>query len=172
MNFVLLSYSAMSNLQRAEKILQRINELASISEEEGCITRTYGTGAFIEGRNKVEEWMRGAGLKTRTDTIGNVRGVFSSKTPNAKTLVVASHIDTIINAGKFDGPLGVLMGIDLVEQLVKSGTELAFDIEVIGFCDEEGCRFHTTYLGSKALAGSFDKSTLNAKDERGISLEE
>jgi allantoate deiminase len=161
----------MSNeLQRAEKILQRINELASISEDESCINRTYGTRAFIEGRDKVEQWMKEAGLQTRTDNIGNIRGRLLSKNDNAKTFVIASHIDTIINAGKFDGPLGVLMGLDIIEQTIQSKTALPFHIELIGFCDEEGCRFHTTYLGSKAVAGSFDEAILDAKDEAGISL--
>lgn len=159
-----------NHLQRAEKILQRINELASISEEEGCITRTYGTKAFSEGRNKTEQWMREAGLQTRVDNIGNIRGRLLSKKMNAKTFVIASHIDTVINAGKFDGPLGILMGLDLIEQIIQSKTELPFHIELIGFCDEEGCRFHTTYLGSKVLAGSFDTATLNMKDAAGISL--
>lgn len=157
-------------LQRAEKILQRINELASISEDEGRITRTYGTKAFIEGRNKVEQWMKEAGLQIRVDNIGNIRGRLLSQNTYAKTLVIASHIDTIINAGKFDGPLGILMGLDLIEQIIQSKTELSFHIELIGFCDEEGCRFHTTYLGSKVLAGSFDTATLNMQDAAGISL--
>lgn len=161
-----------NHLQRAEKILQRINELASISEEEGCITRTYGTKAFIEGRNKVEEWMMQAGLQTGVDNIGNIRGRLLSKSMNAKTFVIASHIDTISNAGKFDGPLGVFMGLDVIEQIIQSKTELPFHIELIGFCDEEGCRFHTTYLGSKVLAGSFETATLNIKDAAGISLRE
>ena len=112
-----------NELQRAEKILQRINELASISEDTGCITRTYGTKAFIEGRNKVEQWMKETGLQTRTDNIGNVRGKLLSKNKNAKTFVIASHIDTIINAGKFDGPLGVLIGLDLIEQLIQSKSD-------------------------------------------------
>ena len=163
----------MSNeLQRASKILQRINELASISEEEGCITRTYGTKAFIKGRNKVDRWMKAAGLQTTTDNIGNIRGRVLSKKPDAKTFVIASHIDTIINAGKFDGPMGVLMGLDLIEQIIQSKTELPFHIELIGFSDEEGCRFHTTYLGSQAIAGSFDNATLHTKDAAGISLAE
>jgi allantoate deiminase len=163
----------MSNeLQRANKILQRINELASISEDEGCITRTYGTKAFIEGRNKVEQWMIDAGLQTRTDNIGNIRGRLLSKRANAKTFVIASHIDTIINAGKFDGPMGVLMGLDLIEQIIQSKAELPFHIELIGFSDEEGCRFHTTYLGSKVVAGSFDKTSLHTKDASGIFLSE
>ncbi len=157
---------------RAAKILQRINELASISEDEGAVTRTYGTPAFIEGRNKVEQWMKEAGLQTRTDNIGNIRGRLSSKRAGAKTLVIASHIDTIINAGRFDGPMGVLMGLDIVEQIIVSQTALPFHIELIGFCDEEGCRFHTTYLGSKAVAGSFDYTILDTKDVNGIALED
>jgi allantoate deiminase len=172
-------------LARAQRIMQRINELASISEDASCITRTYGTPAFIEGRNKVEQWMKEAGLQTRIDNIGNIRGRLSSSN-NAKTFVIASHIDTILNAGKFDGPLGVLMGLDLVEQLAVNSREsavgsqqsavnksqLPFNIELIGFADEEGCRFHTTYLGSKAVAGSFDKGLLDAKDEMGYCLQE
>lgn len=122
-----------NNLQRAEKILQRINELASISEDEGCITRTYGTKAFIEGRNKVEQWMKEAGLQTSIDNIGNVRGRLLSHHKQAKTFVIASHIDTIINAGKFDGPLGVLVGLDIIEQLILSKSETPFHIELVGF---------------------------------------
>ncbi|MGZ8522927.1 MAG: allantoate amidohydrolase [Chitinophagaceae bacterium] len=159
-------------IQRAGKVLQRINELASISEDDGFITRTYGTRAFIEGRNKVQGWMKETGLQTRVDNIGNLRSRLVSKNPRSKTFVIASHIDTIINAGKFDGPLGVLVGIDLVEQIIRSKIELPFHIELVGFCDEEGCRFHTTYLGSKILSGSFDATTLDIKDAAGISLRE
>lgn len=160
------------HLQRAEKILQRINELAAISEDESFIVRTYGTPAFITGRNKVEQWMKETGLQTQVDNIGNIRARLLSNNPKAKTFVIASHIDTVVNAGKFDGPLGILMGLDLLEQLSHSKTALPFHIELIGFCDEEGVRFHTTYLGSKVVTGSFDNSILDAKDERGISLQE
>lgn len=155
---------------RANKLMQRINELAAISEDASCVTRTYGTPAFIEGRSKVAEWMQQAGLDVHVDNIGNIRGRLSSSNKNAKTFVIASHIDTILNAGKFDGPLGVLMGIDLVEGL--AGSKLPFNIEVIGFADEEGCRFHTTYLGSKAVAGSFDMGLLDTKDELGHCLQD
>jgi len=161
-----------NHLQRANKILQRIDELASVSEDEGRITRTYGTGAFLEGRNKVEQWMKEAGLQTSTDNIGNIRGRLLSANANAKTFVIASHIDTIINAGKFDGPMGVLVGLDVIEQIIQSKTQLPFHIELVGFSDEEGCRFHTTYLGSKALAGSFDNAALHTRDTAGISLSE
>lgn len=188
-------------MQRAEKILSRINELASISEDETCIARTFGTKEFMEGAHKVLSWMQHAGLEARIDNIGNVRGLHKthnnaqhqthsspltthhsplttqnpkSETPNSKpkTFVIASHIDTVINAGKFDGPLGVIMGIDLLEQLIKLNVQLPFNIELIAFSDEEGVRFHTTYLGSKVVAGSFDTMLLNKKDAAGITLSE
>jgi allantoate deiminase len=163
----------MSNeLKRATHVLQRVNELASISEDEGRITRTYGTKAFIDGRKKVEQWMRDAGLKTHTDNIGNIRGRWESRNPGARTFVIGSHIDTVINAGRFDGPLGVLLGLEIIEELQRSKPVLPFHIELIGFCDEEGCRFHTTYLGSKAIAGTFDQTILDAKDAAGIALQD
>jgi len=161
----------MSNeLYRAERIMARINDLASISDDANGIARTFGTPAFLKGRSKVQEWMQEAGLQTRVDNIGNLRAILPSAVPNAKTFVIASHIDTVINAGKFDGPLGVLMGIDLLEQLIQTKQALPFHIELIAFCDEEGVRFHTTYLGSKVVAGSFDESVLDKKDAAGIAL--
>ncbi|OQP52014.1 Zn-dependent hydrolase [Niastella yeongjuensis] len=160
------------NLQLANTILQRINELASISEEPGVVTRTYGTEAFIKGRTLVAHWMQAAGLQTHIDNIGNVRGRLPARSPEAKTLVIASHIDTVINAGKFDGPLGVLIGISLLEQLIQQGTSLPFHLELIAFCDEEGCRFHTTYLGSKVVAGNFDNNLLLKQDAVGTSLQQ
>jgi allantoate deiminase len=161
-----------NDIQRAQKILARINELATVSEDETNITRRFGTAAFVAGREKVLQWMIAAGLQVRTDNIGNIRAVYPSPDNHAKTLVIASHIDTVVNAGKFDGPLGVLMGLDLIEQLAETKTVLPFHIELVAFCDEEGVRFHTTYLGSKVLAGSFDRETLDRKDEEGITLKE
>jgi allantoate deiminase len=157
---------------RANKILERIEALAAISEEEGCVTRTFGTPAFISGCQKVQQWFTEAGLQTWRDNIGNIRGRLLSANPDAKTLVIASHIDTVVNAGKFDGPLGVLMGLDMIEQLKQTGAALPFHIELVAFSDEEGCRFHTTYLGSKVLAGTFDEKLLTKKDKDGIALQE
>ncbi len=156
---------------RAGRILEKINQLASISEDENCITRTFGTEKFMEGADKVLEWMKAAGLNSRIDNIGNVRGKLLCNNPSAKTFVIASHIDTVVNAGKFDGPLGVIMGLDLIEHLRQSKITLPFHIELIAFSDEEGVRFHTTYLGSKVIAGSFEKDLLEKKDSAGITLE-
>lgn len=159
-------------LQQATIILQRINELASISDMPDVISRTLGTEAFIKGRTLVAHWMQQAGLETRIDAIGNIRGRLASDKTNAKTLVIASHIDTVVNAGKFDGPLGVLTGLALLEQLMQQKTPLPFNIELIAFCDEEGVRFHTTYLGSKVVAGQFDNNLLSRQDATGTTLQE
>lgn len=159
-------------LNRAEKILQRINTLAAISEDQSCITRTFGTPAFLAGSALVKSWLETAGLETRIDSIGNVRGRLVSSRLGAKTFVIASHIDTVVNAGKFDGPLGVLLGLDLLEQLVQQEVQLPFHLELIAFSDEEGCRFHTTYLGSKVVGGFFEPDLLQKRDAAGITLAE
>jgi hydantoinase/carbamoylase family amidase len=160
------------NQQLATVILQRINELASISEAPGAITRTFGTDAFIKGQTLVAQWMQQAGLQTRVDNIGNVRGRLPCPIPDAKTLVIASHIDTVYNAGKFDGPLGVLLGLSIIEQLIEQKKTLPFHLELIAFSDEEGCRFHTTYLGSKVVAGLFDTTLLTKQDSTGATLDD
>jgi allantoate deiminase len=136
------------------------------------VTRRFGTPAFIEGAQLVESWMCEAGLETRIDSIGNVRGRWNSDKPGAKTFVIASHIDTVVNAGKYDGPLGVVMAIDLIENLKANYRALPFDIEIIAFSDEEGVRFHTTFLGSKVITGTFNKDWLQKKDAEGMSMED
>ena len=157
---------------RAERIMQRIQALAAISEDADGVTRTFGTPAFLDGRDLVQRWFEAAGLPTRVDGIGNLRARLVSPDPDAKTFVLASHIDTVVNAGKFDGPLGVLMGLDLLENLIARNVELPFHIELIAFSDEEGVRFHTTYLGSQVVTGAFDPTLLARCDEAGISLDQ
>jgi allantoate deiminase len=157
-------------LTRAEKILHRINALATISEDQDGLTRTYGSAAFCQARVLLQQWMEEAGLQTRIDAIGNVRGRLPAALATSGTLVLGSHFDTVVNAGKFDGPLGLLMGLDLLEQLAARPVPLPVNAELIGFCDEEGVRFHTTYLGSQVVAGSFDDRLLERKDAGGITL--
>lgn len=155
---------------RAARIMRRIEELAAISEDVQGITRTFGTPAFLQGSALVRSWMETSGLETRIDSIGNVRGRLVSRNPAAKTFVLASHIDTVVNAGKFDGPLGVLLGLDMLEHALEQQLELPFHIELIAFSDEEGVRFHTTYLGSKVIAGAFDPGLLTRQDANGLTL--
>ena len=159
-------------LQRAAQVMAQVNELAAISEETTVITRLFGTPAFLQASNWVLGLMKAAGLDARIDNIGNVRGRWASHHTNAKTLVIASHIDTVRNAGKFDGPLGALLGLDSITHIIQARIELPFHIELIAFSDEEGVRFHTTYLGSKVVAGTFETSLLHTKDEMGITLQQ
>ena len=159
-----------AQLLRAENILKRINELAEISENPTCLTRTFGTAAFLQGSRKIYDWMIEAGLDTRIDNIGNVRGIWKCEDTKAKTLVFGSHMDTVTDAGKFDGPLGIIMAIDIVENLIKNNIPQPYHIECIAFSDEEGVRFHTSFLGSQVVAGTFDKSLLFQEDARGTTL--
>ena len=102
-------------------------------------------------------WMREAGMSARLDAIGNVVGRYEGETPGAPCLMLGSHLDTVRNAGKYDGMLGVVAAIDCVHTLNARGTRLPFAIEVVGFADEEGVRFGSTLLGSRAVAGTFDR---------------
>jgi len=163
----------MSDYQaRTTHILGRIEQLAAISEDAtgATVTRRFGTPAFIQGRDLVQGWFEAAGLTTRLDSIGNLRGRWESAQPGAKTFVLASHIDTVVNAGKYDGPLGVLMALDLVENIISQQLPLPFHLELMAFSDEEGVRFHTTYLGSKVVTGAFDPALLQKTDAQGITL--
>jgi allantoate deiminase len=110
--------------------------------------------------------MRQAGMTVREDAAFNLIGRFPSPKRGAKTVVIGSHLDTVRNAGKYDGPLGVLLGIALAEKL--HGQELPFHLEVVGFSDEEGVKYQTTYLGSRAMLGLLTKKDLQIIREKGI----
>jgi len=157
---------------RAQTILQRIVELAHLSEEPAQLTRTYGSPAMRRANDLVGQWLRAAGLDASVDAIGNLIGRSPVSPARRKTLLLGSHLDTVRNAGKFDGPLGVLLAIACVEECRAHVRELPFDLAVIGFADEEGVRFQTTYLGSRVVAGTFDPKDLARQDAAGISLRE
>jgi allantoate deiminase len=157
-------------MSASQKIMRRIEALAKISEEPGQITRTFASPAMRRANTLVAKWMREAGMRTRTDAIGNLIGHYDGRKPNAKCLLLGSHLDTVRNAGKFDGPLGVILAIATVEHLHCRKIHLPFAIEVIGFADEEGVRFQTAYLGSQTLAGCFDVKNLKRRDGNGISM--
>jgi allantoate deiminase len=152
------------------KIMQRCDALGKISDDNGRLTRVFGSTAIRRANEVVAKWMREAGMETRIDTVGNLIGRYESPHAKAKTLLLGSHLDTVRNAGKYDGPFGVILAIACVEHLHKKKIRLPFAIEVIGFSDEEGVRFQVPYLGSKAVAGCFDKKDLTRKDAEGISM--
>jgi len=116
----------------------------------------------------LRQWMEAAGMTVRVDAIGNIRGLLQSPHSDAPRIIIGSHLDTVPNAGAFDGILGVVLGIAVVEEL--QGHRLPFSIEVIGFSEEEGVRFSKPFLGSLAVVGKLDEETLRRKDQDGVSL--
>jgi allantoate deiminase len=130
--------------------MARADALAACSERPGEITRRYGTPALVAARDLLEGWMRAAGLATRVDRVGNLIGTLGA--PGERPgLVIGSHFDTVIDAGRYDGTLGILLGIACAEEL--RDRERAHDLTVIAFCDEEGVRFPTAYFASRGLLG-------------------
>lgn len=157
-------------MKAARKILQRLEALAGISENPKNLTRTFASPAMRRANALVASWMREAGMTTQVDAIGNLKGHYPGRQPNAKILLLGSHLDTVRNAGKFDGPLGVLLAVACVEQLHRAKVRLPFALEVVGFADEEGVRYQCAYLGSKVLAGCFARQDLSRKDANGVSM--
>jgi allantoate deiminase len=156
--------------QLASLTMERIEALAQISEDSGKLTRTFASPAMRRANELVGAWLRAAGMSVRTDAIGNLIGHYPAATPDGKILLLGSHLDTVRDAGKFDGSLGVLVAVACVQHLHEQKVRLPFAIEVVGFADEEGVRYQSTYLGSRALAGTFNLEDLNRFDARGIRL--
>jgi len=154
----------------ANLVMRRCAELARITDEPGQLTRTFASPAMRRANKLVGAWMRAAGMTTRVDAIGNLIGHYAGQKPGAKILLLGSHLDTVRNAGKFDGPLGVVLAIVCVGNLHRQKVRLPFAIEVVGFADEEGVRYQTAYLGSKVLAGCFNERDLKRKDANGITM--
>lgn len=154
----------------AAAVLRRCDELATFSEEEGRLTRRYGTPALRQAGERVREWMEAAGMTVRRDAIGNLIGRLGDG--NRRTLLIGSHLDTVRDAGRYDGTLGVLIGVACVELVRDRGVVLPYSIEVVAFADEEGARFGTSYLGSRTFIGSREPGWLERRDEEGITMRE
>jgi len=153
--------------QRAEKIIARCREIAACTEVPGETTRTFLAPSMHKVHALLRGWMEAAGMSVWIDAIGNLRGVYPSN-DRAGRLIIGSHLDTVPNAGAFDGILGVVLGVALIEEL--RGEHLPFAIEIVGFSEEEGVRFGKPYLGSMALAGSLNDEALQRKDAQGTSV--
>jgi allantoate deiminase len=153
---------------RAARIITRCREIAACTEVPGEITRLFLTPPMHEVHELLRDWMETAGMTVRVDAIGNLRGFWPGFTPGSPRLLIGSHLDTVPNAGAFDGILGVVLGVAVVEEL--KGELLPFAIEVIGFSEEEGVRFGKPFLGSLSLAGKLDPETLARTDPSGISV--
>ncbi len=156
----------------ARRMMQRLDELARFSDEEGKLTRLYLSKAHAEAARQFIVWCNEAGLDAKIDAAGNVFARYEGKEPGAPALMLGSHIDTVRDAGRYDGNLGALAALAVVEALASRGERLDHAIEIVAFGDEEGVRFPTTLTGSRAYAGLFARSALGQKDADGVTMRE
>jgi N-carbamoyl-L-amino-acid hydrolase len=144
----------------------------SDSDADFNLTCAYMTPAHRRTAAQLADWMREAGMESHIDAVGNVVGVYKSDALGAKTLMTGSHYDTVRNGGKYDGRLGILLPIAIVRHLHQRGEKLPFHLEIVGFAEEEGVRFKSTFLGSNAVTGRFDLSLLDQTDADGVTMRE
>lgn len=154
----------------ADKVMERLDALGRISEEPDRLTRTFCSPAMRRANDLVASWMREAGMTVSEDAVGNLIGKYAGRDDRAKTFILGSHLDTVRGAGKFDGPLGVVAAIACVQQLSEQNIRLPFALEVIAFADEEGVRYPTTFLGSRALTGGLSEQDLKLVDAGGVTM--
>jgi allantoate deiminase len=160
--------TAGSTTIRAEEVIARCKQLASFSEDAGSTRRTFLSPPMRDCHREITKWLIDAGAEVTVDAAGNLRGFYSAAQTNAPRLLIGSHLDSVPNAGAYDGVLGVIIAIALVESL--EGRRLPFALEVVGFSEEEGVRFGTPFIGSRALVGTLDEELLDRQDTQGISV--
>jgi beta-ureidopropionase / N-carbamoyl-L-amino-acid hydrolase len=152
-----------------DAIIAMAEELASLSEDSDALTCSYLTPTHRATAARIRDFMIAAGLATHIDAVGNVVGVLAGG-PNPQRVLTGSHYDTVINAGKYDGRLGILLPIAVAGSLRRGGIKLPYPLEIIAFSEEEGVRFKSTFFGSRAVAGRFDLSELDSVDAGGSTL--
>jgi allantoate deiminase len=153
----------------AQSVVDACRTIAGFSESPDSLMRTYLSQPVREVHAFLRGWMDRLGMEATIDAVGNLRGLYHSKKPRAPRLLLGSHIDTVPGSGAFDGVLGVVIALSLIEAL--EGQRLDFDVEVIAFSEEEGVRFATPFIGSRALIGDIDGALLQRTDARGITIE-
>ena len=158
--------SGFANL--AAEVIARCRKLASFSEDAGGTRRTFLSAPMRDCHREIAGWLEPLGAQVHVDAVGNLQGFYPGVSPGGPRILVGSHLDTVPNAGAFDGILGVVLAVGLVKSL--EGMKLPFGIEVVGFSEEEGVRFGVPFIGSRALVGRVDDELLGRKDEHGISV--
>lgn len=154
----------------ASEVLARCQKLARFSEDSGSTRRTFLSPPMRNCHSEITNWLRAAGAEVSLDAAGNLRGYYPGTQRKAPRLLLGSHLDTIPNAGAYDGVLGVVLAVALLEALKKR--RLPFGIEVVGFSEEEGVRFAVPFIGSRALVGTLDVDLLKQRDKNGVSVKE
>lgn len=159
-----------TDFEAGAEIMRRLEALSLFSEGGAGVTRRFATKEHRQAAEMIQAWMRDAGMSAHVDAVGNIVGRYEGLAPDAPALAIGSHQDTVRQGGKYDGALGVVAPICCVDYLNRSDLRLPFAIEIIAFCDEEGVRFNSTLLGSKAIAGTFDMKALEARDGDDIGM--
>ena len=154
----------------ADRVAERCDLLGQRSDRDDCLMRLFCSPAMKLAHEDLSSWMADAGLVPHLDALGNLIGKPASDDPQRPVLLIGSHLDTVVNAGKFDGMLGVLLGLGVVEAIKESGGTLPFDIHVIAFSEEEGVRYRLPFIGSAGIAGIFDPADLDRVDGEGVSM--
>ncbi len=155
-------------ITRAKQVVARCKSLASFSEDPGSTRRTFLSSPMRDCHKEIAMWLAALGVEMTVDAAGNLRGFYPAAESSTPRLLIGSHLDTVPNAGAYDGVLGVVMAVAVLEAL--EGRRLPFGIEVVGFSEEEGVRFGTPFIGSRALIGQLDQELLNRQDANGISV--
>jgi allantoate deiminase len=150
------------------EVLRRCDQLGSLTDEPGRLTRTYLSPATRSAHALLSDWMEEAGLRVRTDAVGNLIGRRDGRSADSRVFVVGSHLDTVPNAGKYDGALGVLLGVAALAALKAYGSDK--NVDVVAFSEEEGIRYGRPFIGSRALVGDFEFDLLEKTDAAGITL--
>ncbi len=154
-----------------ETAIARIDELGAISDSTDHLVRTFLSPANQLAAAKILEWMTAIGMEVSQAPDGTIRGILPGANPSAAPLLLGSHYDTVIDAGKYDGALGIITALAALETLIQEGITLPFPVHLLGFSDEEGIRFQTTYLGSRSITAPLDAETLAVKDASGITIQ-
>ena len=153
-------------------LMSRLDALGAITEIPGQLTRRYLSPPHIDSMRQTEAWMVEAGMSVRTDALMSLFGRYEGKTPGRPAIMIGYHLDTVVDAGRYDGGLGVLAAIAVVAELARTAERLNHAIEVAAFGEEEGSRFPTHILTSSALIGAIKPTLLDAKDASGTSVRE
>ncbi len=154
----------------ASRVMARCDTLAEISETPGQLTRVYLSPEHLRANAQVAQWMQDAGMLTWQDAVGNICGRYDAASDGAQAVLLGSHLDTVRDAGRYDGMLGVLTAIEVVDWLHRQDLRGSQAIEIVGFADEEGTRFNITLLGSRGLTGTWPPGWLDCEDAQGVSV--
>ena len=154
------------------RLMQQAEDLSQFSQSEIGLTRTYLTPQHRQAGDYLLSLMRDAGMEADYDALCNVVGRYAGTDADAPVILSGSHMDSVVNAGKYDGLFGILTAIACVHDLNTRGVRLKHPIEIVAFCDEEGVRFNVTMIGSAALSGHFDPAWLERIDADGMTMRE